>query len=368
VYEKAVETHKEDYDLWVQKNKKIKTVFYQTVPASKKLTIMQVANAAEAWKALCKEQKNCGAILQVNILDQINALQTADGGDPRDTLDRLEELKADYASAGGQLDKPSELATIIRLLPPLYWITIQTMLADATLNKRSINPTDLAATIREVARDDANLDKRAKTSEAYSARPNPQKTCGHGKRDKSKDTCANCNAKGHWHEDCWSEGGGKHGQRPSNWKDILSKGRKGGGGGNKSNSTSSSSGTAATAATPAKTVAMATASRICEFAFPVATNFSKVEEARIASPGIAHILDSGASRHFEPEVHCIQVHCTGPSRIRRWSRVLRNRRGYSPHRVPWTKRHGQDLPPKCAICARDAYCPCLCQCHGLQRI
>jgi hypothetical protein len=80
MYKKAVETHKESYNLWVQKNEKIKTVFYQTVPVSKKLTIMQAVSAAEAWKALCKEHKNHGAISQINILDQINALQTANGG------------------------------------------------------------------------------------------------------------------------------------------------------------------------------------------------------------------------------------------------------------------------------------------------
>jgi hypothetical protein len=52
---------------------------------------------------------------------------------------------------------------------------------------------------------------------------------------------------------------------------------------------------------PTGTAATAAASCVREFAFPIATDFSKVEEARIASPGIVCILDSGASRHFEPD-------------------------------------------------------------------
>jgi hypothetical protein len=90
----------------------------------------------------------------------------------------LEELKADYANAGGALDEPSELAAIICLLPPSYRVTVRTMLADATLNNKAIKLVDLAATIREVMRDDASLDKRTKPSEAYAARSNPPKSNG----------------------------------------------------------------------------------------------------------------------------------------------------------------------------------------------
>jgi hypothetical protein len=285
-YEKTVETHEEAHDLWVQRNEKIKTVFYQTIPANLKFGVMRASTAAEAWTFLCNEFENTGALSQVNILDEINTLHTDEGGDPRIMLDRLEELKEKYANAGGLLDESNEIAAMIRLLPPEYRTSIRSLLASAGRDKKPLKAKELSSIIRSIARDDSSLNNRATKTEAYSAHVrNSKPNNPRSNRNKSNDVCSNCNKKGHWRQDCWSKGGGKAGQRPSNWKDIVGSSRN-----NSANQTKE-----------AATVASTADATTTEFAYLVQTDFAKVEAAKLARESHRRILDSGASRHFEPD-------------------------------------------------------------------
>jgi hypothetical protein len=284
-YEKTVETHEEVYELCVQHNEKIKTVFYQTVPASLKLSVMCALTVAAAWTFLCEQFENTGALSQINILDEINALRTDDSSDLYKFLDRLDALKEKLANAGGLLNKANEIAAIIRLLPHEYQTTVCILLANAERDKKPLKPTELTTIICSIAHNNLSLDSRATSTEAYAVQSRNSKNQCQPSCDKSNDTCSNCGKKGHWRKDCWTKGGGKAGQRPSNWKDLVEASHSG-----QSNDSKE-----------AVAVASPTPSSQANFAFVVQTDFSAVERANVVIDGHQRILDSGASHHFEPD-------------------------------------------------------------------
>ena len=109
---------------------------------------------------------------------------------------------------------------------------------------------------------------------------------GHGERDKTKDKCSNCQKLGHWVADCWAKGGGKEGQGPK----AKQRG-KGGRDKGKSRGKTAAKASASTSSSP-------------EYAFALSkTNFSAIEQKSkgVEITKFSYILDSGASRHFEPK-------------------------------------------------------------------
>ena len=136
-----------------------------------------------------------------------------------------------------------------------------------------LTPSELIDTIHDIARDDSALDS--------SRRPNDAAlTFSSGSKVIDKETCANCGKKGHWKKDCWSKGGGKEGKGPGRKR---GKRKQQGQGGENANAAGTSSGTTANEG----------------YAFIVSTDFSKVASTPL--PSHARLLDSGASRHFEPK-------------------------------------------------------------------
>lgn len=193
-------------------------------------------------------------------------LKTEDGSDPRPVLQQLEKYRGEYFTAGGNLSDDQYKAMIICSLPDSYTSTVRTILASANLrrdaqgNKIPLTPTELLSELEDIARDThSNVVKTSETALAA------------GEETK----CNNCGKTGHWKKDCWSKGGGKEGKGPG-------RKRKGKGRANDSANVASS-----TTEEPI-------------YSFVVATDFSKVASQIIPTDGSVRLLDSGASRHFEP--------------------------------------------------------------------
>lgn len=205
-YKKSLEEYDDAYDTWVQKNAQIKNIFYCTVPATLKLQLHALKSAKEAWDKICSEHQRNEPLSQVNLLTSMSELRTDDGQDPRETLNRYLDLKSRYANAGGIMASAQETAIILKFLPKSYRPSILPLFGEAARNKTTVKSEDLLATVKALAANEEYLDKSTGSS-AYAARG--AKGNSGGKRDKSKDKCANCGKLGHWKEDCWAEGGGK---------------------------------------------------------------------------------------------------------------------------------------------------------------
>ena len=272
-YESAV-------DIWESKHDTIKSLLYQTIPETLKLKIVNLKRASEAWKVICDRFDNQGDFVQVNILDRMQALRVEDNADPRPILNELEKLKTEYATAGGDLKDDQYKVMIIGRLPKSYRESVRTIMASTrhrvhptTGQSWPLTPSELIDTIHDIARDDSALDS--------SRRPNDAAlTFSSGSKVIDKETCANCGKKGHWKKDCWSKGGGKEGKGPGRKR---GKRKQQGQGGENANAAGTSSRTIANEG----------------YAFIVATDFSKVASTPL--PPHARLLDSGASRHFEPK-------------------------------------------------------------------
>jgi hypothetical protein len=261
-YHKDVYTWELGCDTHAQRNERVKTMLYATIPETLKLSIMGIKTAAEAWKVICEEFENLGDLPQQSLLDHMHALRCDEDGDPRETLNELMKLKARYASSGGVLSDQEERTIIIQLLPQSWCPTIRTILASARLNSQPVTAKLLTTAIKEVCRDDATLVSKTESALAAST---PTK-------------CENCSKLGHRKVDCWAKGGGKEGKGPRQQRKAK---RKNGG---------NSPSTAASAA-PADSDA---------YAFTVGADFAEAAKANLHARGFTRILDSGASRHFDP--------------------------------------------------------------------
>ncbi|KAF7334226.1 Transcription factor [Mycena sanguinolenta] len=297
-HKKALAKYDEDLDEWEKNNEKIRTILFQSIHETHKVRIADHTSALESWNMLCKLYQHQGELHAQSLVDRMHLLKCPETErDPRPTLDQLDLLIADHASAGGILDDSTKKNIVLHLLPSSWRENVRTILANAESMRQlalQLNPTGvpplytadmLIEAIRSIARDDAAIHGTAAPSggAALVAGPN--------------DICDNCGQKGHWKRDCWSKGGGKEGQRPKNWQrpgNGNGKHRRGRGGksknnngGNGGNNNNNGGGTAN-----------------FSFAFhataDVATDFTKLEQAGIVSRGFTALIDSGANQHYCP--------------------------------------------------------------------
>jgi hypothetical protein len=252
-----------------------------------------------------------GELPAQSLVDRMHQLKCPESEhDPHPTLDELDLLIADHASAGGTLADSEKKNIVLHLLPSSWRNNIRTILANSESIRQlpmQINPSGAPAlytadmlieAIRSLARDDTAINGTTALSGGAALAAN------------SRDVCNNCGHKGHWAKDCWSKGGSKEGQRPANWKEMARgnrNGRGGGGGGNSGRgggggSNNNNTANAADAGTGNYLFAFSATAH-------VATNFKKLEETGIVSRGFTALLDSGANRHYCPSrEHFVEYH------------------------------------------------------------
>jgi len=312
-----VEKYDTDYDQWMEKNAQLMTIFYRTVSPSLKLELHPLKTAAEAWKRILEEHQRNEPLSQINILTAMGDLKTEDGQDPRETLKQYAELKSRYGAAGGVMDSAQESAIILKFLPPSYRPSILPLFSEAARNKTTVTSSALLATVKAVAASEFHLENPTVVAGAFLSHAKGRgglNSRGQAKSNRLKDKCSNCGKLGHWREDCWSKGGGKEGDGPKGKK-------RGGKGKEKARDETPRTKTAALAASPSP-------SPVPEFAFsasiplsppdlefPISidrterayalekTNISDIEKKveGTRNTHFSYILDSGASRHFEPD-------------------------------------------------------------------
>jgi hypothetical protein len=135
----------------------------------------------------------------------------------------------------------------------------------------------IIANLQQAAHEDQSLANKPTTAMAAHAPLS-------AKNATNKPTCQNpnCGKPGHTMQNCWAQGGGKEGQRPS------SRGRGGCNRGRQGPGSSRSSASANTATTGGN------------WAFVVATDFTLAAGTNLHPNQHTHLIDSGATRHFEP--------------------------------------------------------------------
>ncbi|KAF9804670.1 hypothetical protein IEO21_09307 [Rhodonia placenta] len=124
----ADERYKSKNDLWIAKHQSIGTMLFQTLPESLKLRIAPLQWASEAWQVVVDEYDNQGKFVQVELLREMHALRCDKNIDPRPTLNKLEKLRLQYATAGGLLGDNEYKAIILSYLPLSYRGVVRTII------------------------------------------------------------------------------------------------------------------------------------------------------------------------------------------------------------------------------------------------
>ncbi|KAF9799838.1 hypothetical protein IEO21_10490 [Rhodonia placenta] len=109
----ADERYEAAQDIWVAKHQTIRTLLFQTLPEAIKLRIAPLQRASEAWKTVVDEYDDQGEFVQVELLRQMHALRCEENTDPRPTLNKLERLKSEYATAGASVQSLPKLSRIL---------------------------------------------------------------------------------------------------------------------------------------------------------------------------------------------------------------------------------------------------------------
>ncbi|KAJ7318710.1 hypothetical protein DFH08DRAFT_1036016, partial [Mycena albidolilacea] len=101
-HKRDLETYDEEMDEWEKHNEKIRTLFFATIHETHKIRIANHTSARESWNMLCKMYEHQGELHTQSLVDRMHALKCPEGDrDPRPTLDQLDLLIANHASAGG---------------------------------------------------------------------------------------------------------------------------------------------------------------------------------------------------------------------------------------------------------------------------
>ncbi|KAF7377535.1 Transcription factor [Mycena sanguinolenta] len=303
-HKRALATYDEELDEWEMNNEKIRTVLFQSIHETHQIRIANHTSARESWNTLCKLYEHQGELHAQSLVDRMHQLKCPESErDPRPTLDQLDILIAEHASVGGTLSDSEKKSIVLHLLPNSWRENVRTILTNAESMRQlalQLNPTGvpplytadmLTEAIRHLARDDAAIHGTTAPSG------------GAALAAGTHDVCNNCGHRGHWARDCWSKGGGKAGQRPTNWREVSHGNRndrgddgggnsRRGGGSNNDNNDNNSANTAG--------AGMGNYTFAFSAAMHVATDFTKLEETDIVSRGFTALLDSGANRHYCP--------------------------------------------------------------------
>jgi hypothetical protein len=312
-HKQALETYNEDMDEWEKHNEKIRTLFFSTIHETHKIRIANHTSARESWNMLCKLYEHQGELHAQSLVDHMHVLKCPEGQrDPCPTLDQLDLLIADHASAGSVLTDSEKKNIVLHLLPSSWHENIRSILTNTESMRQlavQLNPSGipplyttnmLVDAIRNLAHDDTVINGTTNPS------------AGAALAATARDICNNCGHKGDWSKDCWSKGGGKEGQHPNNWKEVTcrgggggGKGKHGGGSSGKSKNSGSNSG-----GNNNNNTAAAADAASYSFAFHTATDFTKLKESGIVSRGFTAVIDSGANRHYCPSRECFTEYRT----------------------------------------------------------
>ncbi|OJT06657.1 Retrovirus-related Pol polyprotein from transposon TNT 1-94 [Trametes pubescens] len=247
----ADERYETALDKWTANHATIKMLLFQMLPESLKLEVLTLTRAVDMWRIVTSCYDNQGNFVQVNILAQIQRLKCNEGADPQPVLAQLAKLRSEYVTAGGTLSDEQYKVHILALLPLSYRPAVRAILTSAQATGMSITMTALLTAINDIARDEHALE---------------------GEQSR----------------------GGKEGQGPKRrtWKKKSDEKGKG-----KEERRENES---------AKAAAMSVSATLADATFwdgsacLVATDFAKVSASPLKPTPHTHLVDSDASRHFDP--------------------------------------------------------------------
>jgi hypothetical protein len=289
-----IEEYETKTDEYAQKQASVREVIYETVSKSTFLQIKNEADASLLWKKLSSIFEGKGDMVQADMLTRLHNMMCAEDGDVRTHISDMVEIREELAGMGAPLTDAQFAANIRKSLPSNYRPLLTSISTAARLAKTLFTSDMLIQAVLEEADHQivAKNTEKAVENAAMLAATNLKSSKGRNKQRKTRNGqhCNNCDRDGHIAADCYSKGGGKEGQQP--WKKKQK------------------DGTAATATNNDDMdvdVALLSANIEDEeenVALAVTSDFHQEAKAlSVSSPshnGI--IIDSGASRHFSPEL------------------------------------------------------------------
>ena len=220
----------DELEAYEQKQASVREVIYRTVDRSTFLQIKNEVNAQAVWKKLVSIHANKGNLYETNLLTQLQNTRYTEGGDMREHLTKMVEIKERLAEMGCPITDES-LTSYIRTsvsLVPTFRTLFTSLSATAHQSGTKLTSTNLIWHLTEEANAIAIEDNINKSNAAMMAIEKGKggkrgKGKVNPKREERKCSNPNCGKTGHVKEQCFAKGGGKEKEAPDWYKALERK-------------------------------------------------------------------------------------------------------------------------------------------------
>jgi len=296
--EDELEKYEEEVETYEQKQASVREVIYRTVDKSTFLQVKNEPDAAAVWKKLISIHADKGSMYETNLLAQLQNTRFAEGGNMREHLTSMTEIKERLAEMGCPISDEMFMSCIRTSLSlvPSYRSLFITLSASAHKAKEKLSSADVIWHLNNEASAISIEDSINKSNAAMTAASTGTKRGRKGKSKRDEKHCTNCDKPGHTKDQCYAPGGGKEKEAPEWYRKRQKKEKE----------ASSSANAAEKSETSDENYAMLAFIDEPSTALSITSDFqaeAKAEAHLVSQKSRGVIIDCGASNHFTPDRH-----------------------------------------------------------------
>ena len=216
--QQEVDDYKKASEDWDEKDSAVKHYISSSIPDSLYIHLNLKSTVAEYFAALHELFENQSVAVSIEKQRQLSELKLKDGGDACMHIDKMMTLREELACMGEPVSNKDYFNMVFSSLPTSY----NPILTSISMNMRLLNHQLMSHQLISQVLNEYNHLSIQRGSKSWS-KDDDVAFSAEGKKGnrhikQCTDTCGNCGWDGHKAENCWEEGGGKHGQAPKHWK------------------------------------------------------------------------------------------------------------------------------------------------------
>ncbi|KAF7377116.1 hypothetical protein MSAN_00130600 [Mycena sanguinolenta] len=207
--DKPTKDERKERERWEELDSKAQTQIELTLSDSQMVHTAGAKTAAEMWSQLKQVKERSGKLGILSLRRRLYRTIADDATDIATHVTELRRIQEELAILGSLVSDEDILMLIISSLPE-SWDNFASAYLGASSNAPTITAHEFISLVLEEHR--RRLEKNGDGNSAMYGRAKQ----GDRRGEKKRVECYNCRKKGHIASDCWSKGGGKEGEGPSN--------------------------------------------------------------------------------------------------------------------------------------------------------